>query len=140
MTSTSLQWLPWGSFLKATDVETKEEIGHWWQARRLTFNLWLFAIGLLTWLSVLIAGSGAVKPGVDFEEPFAMILGPPLYALAANVCFTAGPLFDAIFYKGRPRPRLGLVGFWFSVLLTAAPGLWAIFCWVRAVKTGILMD
>jgi hypothetical protein len=119
---------------------TRKQIRQWWEARRLAFNLWVGLVGVCSWLSVAIAGSASVKPGVDFEEPFAMILGPPLYAIIANVCFTAGPLTDILLYKQRPRPRLLQLGFWFSIFLTFLPGIWALYCWIRVLKTGQLRD
>jgi hypothetical protein len=68
-------------------------------------------VGIFTWFAVLVAGSASVKPSVDFEEPFAMILGPPIYTVLANICFTAGWIIDEIFYKGSPRSRLLQAGF-----------------------------
>jgi hypothetical protein len=106
----------------------------------LALNIWVELAGVITWSTVLIAGSAAVKPGVDFEEPFAIILGPPLYAIMANICYTAGSILDGIFYKKAPRPRLLQFGFWFSIFLTSLPGLSALYCWVRAVRTGQLLD
>jgi hypothetical protein len=88
----------------------------------------------------MIAGSASVKPGVDFEEPLAMIVGPLIYAVLANIFFTAGWICDGIFYKGSPRKRFLQTGFWFSIALTALPGLWAIFCYVRSIATGRLLD
>jgi hypothetical protein len=140
MTSSATKSSFWHWYLDASGVETRADIVRWWERRRLAFNLGIGAVGIFTWLAVLTAGSASVKLGVDFEEPFAMILGPPFYALMANICFTAGWIFDEIFYKGSPRRRLLQVGFWFSIGLTSLPGLWAIFCWVRAVKTGRLLD
>jgi len=32
----------------------------------------------------MFAGSAAVKPGVDFEEPLAMLFGPFIYAVLAS--------------------------------------------------------
>ena len=45
------------------------------ESRRLAFNIWVGLAGIITWFTVLIAGSAADKPGVDFEEPFAIDLG-----------------------------------------------------------------
>lgn len=59
---------------------TRAGIVRWWEARRLRFNLYVGAIAVVTWFVVMLAGSAAVKPGVDFEEPLAMIFGPFLYA------------------------------------------------------------
>jgi hypothetical protein len=36
-------------------------------------------------LHLLVAGSAAVKPGEDFEEPLMMIVGPFIYGLLANI-------------------------------------------------------
>jgi len=59
---------------------TRADIVRWWESRRLRFNLYVGAVGLVTWFLVLIAGSAAVNAGVDFEEPIAMIFG--LFVLA----------------------------------------------------------
>jgi len=44
----------------------------------------------------MIAGSAAVKPGVDFEEPIVMVIGPFFYAILANVCYSFGPITDFV--------------------------------------------
>jgi len=93
-------------------------------------------VGIFTWLSVLIAGSAAVKPGEDFEEPFAMILGPPVYAILANICYSFGPLIDSLLGRERPSKRLFKIGLVFSLLLTALPGIWAIYAWIETIITG----
>jgi hypothetical protein len=102
MANTFTLLLPWGWFLDPTGAKSRKEIVRWWESRRLAFNVWVGVVGVITWLTVLIAGSAAVKPGVDFEEPFAMILGPPLYAIMANICYAAGSIIDRIFYKSAP--------------------------------------
>jgi len=112
----------------------------WWESRRLRFNLFVGIVGIVTWFLVLIAGSAAVKPGVDFEEPLAMIFGPFLYGIMANLCFSLGPAFDMIFYRGRPRVRLFKSGLIFSLVLTSLPGLWAVIAWLMTVATGKKLD
>src|SRR2546428_12273361 len=69
---------------------TRRELVSWWEARRFRFNLYVGVIGVTSWLLVEITGSAAVKPGVDFEEPIAMLIGPFIYAFVANVCYTLG--------------------------------------------------
>ena len=85
---------------------TRTDIVRWWEARRLRFNLSIGGVGVVTWLLVMIAGSAAVKPGEDFEEPLAMILSPFAYAFLANVCYTFGWIADA--GSSRSHPRVGL--------------------------------
>ncbi|HEV2134816.1 MAG TPA: hypothetical protein VGR47_11320 [Terracidiphilus sp.] len=119
---------------------TRREIVKWWEARRLRFNLWVGSVGLATWLLVLIVGSMAVKPGVDFEEPFMMIVGPIIYGVMANVCFSLGWIVDTAVYRGHPRAALYKAGLIFSLILTALPGIWAIVAWCITLYTGKKLD
>jgi len=98
------------------------------------------AVGVVTWLLVLCVGPLAVKPGVDFEEPFMMIIGPPIYALFANLCYSLGWVVDIWSYRGHPRIVLYRVGLVFSLFLTALPGIWAIIAWCITLYTGKKMD
>ena len=119
---------------------TRADIVRWWEARRLRFNLYVGGVGVITWFLVLIAGSAAVKPGVDFEEPLAMIFGPFVYGVLANACYTLGWIADTVFYRGTPRTRLYKSGLIFSVVLTALPGVWAVVAWLITVHTGRKLD
>jgi hypothetical protein len=119
---------------------SKSNIWEWWRERRLRYNRDLFFVGAETWLLVLFAGSAAVKPGVDFEEPILIVLAPPFYAMFANLAYTAGPLLDTIVYRGAPRKHLLKAGYVFSVVLTALPGVWALVAWLWTAATGIKLD
>ena len=88
----------------------------------------------------MIAGSAAVKPGVDFEEPIAMITGPFLYAIAANVCYTLGSLVDFIRNAGVPSKLLFKTGLILSLVITSLPGLWALIAWIGTLVTGHKLD
>ena len=112
----------------------------WWEARRLRFNLWVGSVGVITWLLVLVVGSLAVKPGADFEEPIMMFIGPVIYGVLANACFSLGWIVDAAVYRGRPRAALYKAGLIFSVILTALPGIWAIVAWCITLYTGKKLD
>ena len=118
----------------------RTDIVRWWEARRLNFNVYVGVVGVITWLLLLIAGSAAVKPGEDFEEPFAMIFGPAIYAFIANACYTLGWIADT--FSSQSRPRLGLykAGVVFSVVLTALPGAWAVVAWLMTRITGHKLD
>jgi hypothetical protein len=118
----------------------RKDIIRWWEARRFRFNVIVGAVGTATWILVMTAGSAAVKPGVDFEEPLVMILGPFVYGFLANICYTLGWIIDTIFYRGTPRTRLYKSGLIFSVVLTALPGFWAVVAWLITVYTGRKLD
>jgi len=119
---------------------TRSDIVRWWEARRLHFNVYVGVVGIIAWFLVLIAGSAAVKPGEDFEEPFAMILGPIVYAFFANACYTFGWIADTVSSQSRPRVGLYKAGIVFSVVLTALPGAWAVVAWMMTLITGHKLD
>jgi uncharacterized BrkB/YihY/UPF0761 family membrane protein len=126
-----LQWLFHGDC-----GTTCNEIVRWWEIRRLPFNVLVGLVGVATWLLVMTAGSAAVRPGEDFEEPIVMIFGPPIYAVLANICYTFGWIVDMTYYRGAPRRRLFKAGLIFSIVLTALPGLWAVAAWLITIHTG----
>lgn len=115
---------------------TRGDIIRWWESRRLRYNLYVGAVGLVTWFVVEIAGSAAVQPGVDFEEPIIMLIGPLFYGIAANVCYTFGWMVDVTAYRGSPRRWLYKLGLIFSLVLTALPGVWALSVWLFTIYTG----
>ena len=119
---------------------SRKEIIAWWEARRFRFNIYVGIVGVVTWLLVTIAGSATVKPGVDFEEPIMMLIGPFIYGVFANICYTAGWIVDTRWYCGTPRTRLYKAGIIFSVVLTALPGVWAVVAWIMTVVTGQKLD
>src|SRR4051812_46016692 len=121
-------------------LSTREEIVQWWEGQRFRFNLIVGAVGVASWLLVIIAGSAAVKPGEDFEEPIAMLFAPWVYAFLANVCYTLGWIVDTIFYRGSPRSRMYKSGLIFSAVLTSLPGIWAVVAWLITVYTGKKLD
>lgn len=130
----------WKWLLHGESGETREDIIRWWEERRLLYNIYVGSIGFLTWWLVMIAGSAAVKPGVDFEEPLAMIFGPVLYGIMANICYTFGWILDISAFHGSPRKGLFRAGFIFSLVLTALPGIWAVIAYLITVYTGQKLD
>ncbi|HKT23742.1 MAG TPA: hypothetical protein VJR04_04025 [Terriglobales bacterium] len=83
----------------------------------------------------------AVKPGVDFEEPLGLLIGPFFWAFMANVCYTSGWVLDTTVYEGCPPSRkLFTAGLIFSLAFTALPGLWAFTAWIMTLITGQKMD
>jgi hypothetical protein len=126
--------LEWAS--QSSSVSTRGDIIRWWEARRYHFNGFVLAVGSASWLLVMIAGSAAVKPGEDFEEPIGMLFVPVIFVVMANVCYTLGWVVDTIFYDGHPRTRLYKSGLILAVVLTALPGVWAVVAWLVTAYTG----
>ena len=123
-----------------TPSMTRRELVLWWESRRLGYNALIGVVGLATMVAVLVAGSAAVKPGVDFEEPLGFIVLPILYGIMANVCYTSGWLFDIARRNRQPSKRLFRAGLWFSIALTMLPGLWAVAAWLWTIYTGKKLD
>lgn len=121
-------------------VVIRRDIVRWWEKRRIRYNLLVGAVGFASWCLVLIAGSGAVKPGVDFEEPIVMLVGPIFYGIMANICYTLGWVVDTVFYRGSPRKILFNAGLIFSMVLTSLPGIWALVAWLMTIVTGKKLD
>jgi hypothetical protein len=69
-----------------------------------------------------------------------MIFGPLLYAVVANVCYTAGWITDVVAYRGAPCKALFKAGVVFSVVLTAIPGSWAVVALLITIYTGRKLD
>ena len=136
-----MAWPNWDLLLHGDAAGTSTlDIWRWWSARRIRYNLLVGMIGFVTWWLVLIAGSAAVKPGVDFEEPLAMIVGPFVYGFMANLFYTAGPILDCLFFDGVPKKKLFAIGLFFSMGLTALPGLWAVVAWIITLISGHKLD
>jgi len=121
---------------------TRADIVRWWETRRLRFNLYVGIVGVVSWLLVLIVGAGSIafKPGVDFEEPLAMIFGPFVYAIIANICYTLGWIVDTTLFRGSPRTGLYKTGMIFSMVLTALPGAWTLRSLAYTLTTGHQLD
>ena len=128
----------WGS--EESRLSTRGDIIRWWEARRHTYNGVLLAVGFVSLLLVMIAGSAAVKPGEDFEEPLGIIIGTVIYVAMANVCYTLGWVVDTVWYNGNPRKRLYKSGLILAVVLSALPGVWAVVAWLITVYTGRKLD
>jgi hypothetical protein len=65
-----------------------EETVVWWELRRIPFNLIVGAVGLASVIVMELFGSTFIKPGEDFAEPIALLLGTILFGLIANVGYT----------------------------------------------------
>lgn len=118
----------------------RREIIRWWEARRFEYNVWVGVVGLASWWLVLVAGGAAVGPGEDFEDPVMIILGPVIYAMMANLCYTFGWLLDVTAYRGSPRKGLFKAGLVLSIVVTALPGMWAIVALLITIYTGRKLD
>jgi hypothetical protein len=69
-----------------------------------------------------------------------MFLGPVLFAILGNICYTLGWIVDVAAFCGSPRRGLFRAGFVFWMVLTAIPGAWAVTAYLMTVYTGRKLD
>lgn len=109
---------------------TVEEAVRWWERRRLLFNAILFAVGVVSFAGTLVMMDLMPRePGEDPGDFLGMCCAVPVYAVLANVCYTAGssmerrrPMDDPVAAQDR-REKLFHDGIVFSCVLTAIPFL-----------------
>ena len=107
----------------------------WWESRRLTFNVVVGSAGLVTLAANLVLWGAMKGPG-----PWLAVAA---YALAANACYSLGPVAELLVQRWLQRDSYGLGpalfrhGLVFSVGLTLFPiGLMTIGRIIRFVATG----
>lgn len=116
---------------QATKSETVWETVRWWEIRRIPYNGALLFVGLATLASMYFLGGNSIPPGEDIAEPLAVLIGIPLFAIAANVCYTLGPIVSLVGrLNEKTQERLYIAGFAFSMALTFLPGIWWLILWM----------
>jgi hypothetical protein len=108
----------------------------WWELRRLSYNLFLAAVGIPSLIVFFLAISAAheLQPGEDAVEPMALFAAPIL----ANIAYTAGWVVECALLWWRstqPRgPRLMRFGLLFSLFVMLLPAVaWTIVALIRRV-------
>jgi hypothetical protein len=118
-------------FRRPENFDSPGQLIAWWEKRRIVYNLVVGASGLVTCgtlISIALLRSPAhVSKDADIGNPFVGIIVVILYAIMANVCYTAGWVTELIVTKvwGPQRGRYGEIvfslGFAFSIALTLLP-------------------
>ena len=104
---------------------------NWWESRRLVYNV---SVGVAGAASVTALELAAVLPPYSIHLPIPWIaIG--VYALLANVCYTAGPAAELLIRRlwgdelEAVGPALFRYGFAFSIGLTLLPIGLALLGW-----------
>lgn len=113
-------------------IENKEnysilEFIKWWEWKRLRYNLFLFLAGIL---GLLLGGGILVLFRYHLED---LILGSFIYAILANICYTAGWVIPLLlrswnfnlFNFAEYRKSIFWLGIIISILLTLFMGIGA---------------
>jgi len=116
-------------FRRADAVRAPSDIIRWWEWRRLPFNLLVGAAGVVSsTLVITFATLRHTECGLP-DPPLFAPFGVFAYAVAANVCFTAGWVVELVVLAvwGEAGRSFGPIvfgaGVMFSVLLSLAPGV-----------------
>jgi hypothetical protein len=109
----------------------------WWERRRLSYNLFLAAIGIpgLFLFFFAIGASDSLAPGEDAIEPMALVAAP----IAANIAYTTGWLVEGALLAQEPArptgPRLMKAGVLFSIAVVFFPALlWGVIDLARVAS------
>lgn len=123
----------WDALIRQRDIDySRWQIVVWWEYRRIVYNLFVGALGVITIMVVEALGGHFVKPGEDVIEPMALFVIVPLFALVANACYTFGWIVDLVNGRTKPNTRLLLVGCAFSTVVTLIPAMF--FCTLALVR------
>ncbi|HET8650488.1 MAG TPA: hypothetical protein VFL95_10630 [Gemmatimonadales bacterium] len=110
----------------------------WWERRRMSYNLIVGGAGLLS--LTICQFFAALPPGPYHPLPLLLV---PVYALLANLCYSAGWLAElgmrALWKDNAPRagPFLWRQGVIFSVGLTLLPTVLMMCAWVVRVVLAV---
>jgi hypothetical protein len=108
------------------------QVIHWWEIRRIPYNIIVGTAGLITCAVAIIAGFIVEAHGDDAilpDPPIFAVVVIVLYGMAANVGYTAGWIFELVARKwwladsaafGRLSFIFGIIG---SVILTLIPAV-----------------
>jgi hypothetical protein len=115
-----------------TLVRAPVRIVHWWESRRLSYNLIVGTTGVATLVYInaleFVLGQGMLTP-VTGSNAAAHGIAIATYGVLANVCYTMGWVTETIVERWLKRPIYGLGpalfrhGLVFSVGLTLLPAV-----------------
>ncbi|HEU4988932.1 MAG TPA: hypothetical protein VFT41_04045 [Gemmatimonadaceae bacterium] len=117
-------------------VRTPRRLLRWWEAHRLTYNLVVGGAGLLT---LGVANALSLLPGPMHRAFFHAWPAVIVYALAANLCYSAGWIVESLVQRWLRRDTYGLGpalfrhGLVFSVGLTLLPAVVLPVAWVASL-------
>jgi hypothetical protein len=130
---------------RPTELKSAREIIGWWEIQRITYNLVLGIVGLVSALVVIcisIASYEIYKSDFGMPDPplFALI-GVIIYGFLANVFYTGGWVLELLVHVIWPNQsnnfgnRAYFYGFIFSIILTISPAVLLTF--FGLVKLGV---
>jgi hypothetical protein len=127
-----MSWKPSCLLHRSQTDLTPRRIILWWELRRVVFNGVVGFTGVVTCAIAVIAGLIVESRGGQALFPdggIFVLLGIVLYGVMANICYTAGWVFELIAHKWWPAEAsaFGRLSFLFgigaSVVLTLLPAI-----------------
>lgn len=118
--------------LVGPDVENNWEIIKWWEIRRFIYNGVMFVCGIssLFWTGLM---GYLIGPAGDMD--FLAIFMIPIFAIAANICYTSGWVIQ-VFLVGKDEidrkfaVRAFIAGTLFSLMIVLAPAALATIAYI----------
>jgi len=125
-----------------TEKPVAQSIFHWWEQRRLAYNLFVLANGLLSFLLLVALCSLPPHPSSHeevFPEPISIIVAPIFVPIMVNIAYTAGPILNRLLgpftcrSAAKVGPVLMRVGIGFSYFVIYLPTVGCALTWLADV-------
>lgn len=125
-------------FRRELPVADKRDVIHWWESRRIFFNVVVGCVGIITCILMIVCAfvsEPIVGEAIGLPDgPLLGVAGIIAYAFFANICYSFGSASELLLRTRMTADRAATfsihafrAGITFSVLLTFSP---AVVCWL----------
>ncbi|HKD81196.1 MAG TPA: hypothetical protein VKH81_15985 [Candidatus Angelobacter sp.] len=122
------------------EVASPSQIILWWERRRALYNVAVGLVGFASVAVLLTVGPKVVGAQEPLFSPFFLFLGILIYAVGANICYTAGWIFELLLRKrGRQNTEKFAnaafkAGLGFSCVITSLPIWFVLVLWISHLR------
>jgi len=122
------------------EIASPSQIILWWERRRALYNVAVGLVGFASVAVLLTVGPKVVGAQEPLFSPFFLFLGILIYAVGANICYTAGWVFELLLRKrGRQNTEKFAhaafkAGLGFSCVITSLPIWFVLVLWISHLR------
>jgi hypothetical protein len=123
-----------------TEHPTASQVILWWEGRRALYNVAVGVVGFVSVSILLTLGPRVVGNEELLFSPFLLFLGILVYGIGANVCYTAGWIFELLLRRwgSQNTEKFGnaafKAGLGFSCVITSLPLWFVLVLWVSHLR------
>lgn len=122
------------------ELPSPSQIILWWEGRRAPYNTAVGAVGFVSVAILLTIGRKVIGDQEPLLSPFLLFLGILAYAVAANICYTAGWVVELFLRRwgGRDTEKFANAAFksglGFSCVITSLPIWFVLAVWISHLR------